>query len=302
MNKAKRIGLMFIILGFFIPLVFYPFTELTEDAKKTQLLYVYRGENYSPRLSELKVDTWRYPSIIAIGLVSIFTGISIIVLAGRKKSKKAISTNTTAQPFNKSKEELSAKNVEKEIVEDKKTKKAELDASSSTDVVDEVTDKAEVDAFASEKVDDKIESDKSNSFQTFIVIMFAIDDIDELIKKIGADYEQELFRIIFGHTYKFFLSYGGFASRDTTNEILIIIQNCDLEKGENLCKRFKSFFIETIIPDLNANIKMKKSDEVLEVRILAGIALGKPMIEMESIKESARFNLTPIVRIRTPKS
>jgi hypothetical protein len=118
----------------------------------------------------------------------------------------------------------------------------------------------------------------------------------------GANHAQELLKIIFGHTYKFFLSYDGFTSRDTRNEMLVIIPNCDLEKGENLCKRFKSFFIETIIPDLNANIKIKKSDEVLEVRILAGIALGKPMIEMESIKEYARFNLTPIVRIKTPKS
>ena len=109
MNRAKKIGIMFIIGGFFIPLVLHPFTELTEDAKRTQLHYVYRGEKYTPTLNELEVvfrDEYktphikkgnsllysklslRYPYIIAIGLTLILVGISIFVLSGKKKENE----------------------------------------------------------------------------------------------------------------------------------------------------------------------------------------------------------------------
>jgi hypothetical protein len=33
-SKAKKIGIMFIVLGLFIPLIFYPYTELKEELEK----------------------------------------------------------------------------------------------------------------------------------------------------------------------------------------------------------------------------------------------------------------------------
>jgi hypothetical protein len=117
----KRIGIMFIVVGFFIPLVLYPFTELTKDVKeKADLLLAVRGVKYTPRLNELKIiirDSYkksytayppfrrrgdkpqrytkeiealsvRYPYIIALGLTFIFVGISIIVLTGKKSKKE----------------------------------------------------------------------------------------------------------------------------------------------------------------------------------------------------------------------
>jgi hypothetical protein len=70
MDKSKKIGIMFIVIGFFIPLIFYPFTTLTGDVeKKAAMLLALKGVKYEPRLSELEVDTWSYPSIIAIGFL-----------------------------------------------------------------------------------------------------------------------------------------------------------------------------------------------------------------------------------------
>jgi hypothetical protein len=88
MDRSKKIGIMLIIVGIFIPLIFYPFTELTKDVKeKADLLLAVRGVKYSPRLNELKVGSWDYPSIIAVGFISIFVGVSIIVLSRKGNSE-----------------------------------------------------------------------------------------------------------------------------------------------------------------------------------------------------------------------
>jgi hypothetical protein len=117
MDRTKKIGIMFIIVGFFIPLVFYPFTELTEDVKdKAAALLAFRGVKYTPRLSELKVDTWGFPSIIAIGLASIFTGISIIVLSRNRHLKKP-KPETSADPLLHKAEGQSSEKAVKKVKE-----------------------------------------------------------------------------------------------------------------------------------------------------------------------------------------
>ena len=97
MTKAKRIGIILIIAGFFVPSVLYPFTSyapLKLIAKKE--IYAAGGLTYDPRLSDLEIILYGtfvsddkislpYHYVIAIGIVSIFTGISVLALTGRKK-------------------------------------------------------------------------------------------------------------------------------------------------------------------------------------------------------------------------
>lgn len=147
-------------------------------------------------------------------------------------------------------------------------------------------------------IDELIEKFEADSISDmYLVIMFDIDDLDELIEKIGHNCVQDLIRKIFGHIYKYFLSYGAFASRDENNEFSVLIPNSNTEKGENILKNFTGYFKEKIIPDIKANIRIEKSDEMFKVHILAGTAQGKPMIEIDSVKEFARFNCKPFVSI-----
>jgi hypothetical protein len=139
-HKMKKIGIMFIVVGFFIPLVLYPYTELTEDVgQKAAALLALHGKKYAPRLSELEVVfrdkvegsyltrghpitysklSLRYPSIIAIGLVSIFVGISIIVLSRKRisdqKEEKQKSETPADPPSHKAERQLPEKDVKKE--------------------------------------------------------------------------------------------------------------------------------------------------------------------------------------------
>ena len=65
MIKLKKIGIIFIIVGFFIPSFFYPFTTLKYGALETQIAFLYQHVVYAPRLSDLKVilpGSWKSPS------------------------------------------------------------------------------------------------------------------------------------------------------------------------------------------------------------------------------------------------
>jgi hypothetical protein len=64
-------------------------------------------------LSELEVDTWSYPSIIAIGLVTIFIGISIIVLTRYKHLEKPKHKGSTSPLLHKDESQSPEKSVKK---------------------------------------------------------------------------------------------------------------------------------------------------------------------------------------------
>ena len=98
MTKAKKIGIILIIVGFFIPSVLYPFTSYSPEKIITKQLILERGGlGYKPRISDLEivlsgsfVDKDKialpYHYVIAFGIVLIFIGISVVALAGREKA------------------------------------------------------------------------------------------------------------------------------------------------------------------------------------------------------------------------
>ena len=107
MTKLKRMGIIVIIAGAFIPSVLYPFTTLTTSATLMQIAFGSKGVVYQPRLNQLEIvlkkgdwikdGTYQghhegriaipYHYIIASGITIAFLGIGLIALTG-KKSKK----------------------------------------------------------------------------------------------------------------------------------------------------------------------------------------------------------------------
>ncbi len=106
MNKFKRIGIIAIIIGIFIPSVLYPFTSLTTSALLISGAFARNGVAYKPRLNDLEVvikkGTWLvdknyqghyegrvaipYPYAVAFGLTVVFLGIGLVVLAGQREA------------------------------------------------------------------------------------------------------------------------------------------------------------------------------------------------------------------------
>ena len=62
---------------------------------------------------------------------------------------------------------------------------------------------------------------------------------------------------------------------------------------------FKTDFLEHGLPNIQTLVEGEKpAENYFEFKILAGLAQGKPQIEIESVMEFARFNQTPIARFQ----
>jgi hypothetical protein len=103
MAASKKIGILPLILGVFIPSILYPFATITTGATIMQGLFATKGVLYKLTLQQLKIvfSSGRYITdskgghyqgclavpyhyAIAIGVAILFAGIATIVLSRRK--------------------------------------------------------------------------------------------------------------------------------------------------------------------------------------------------------------------------
>jgi phospholipid/cholesterol/gamma-HCH transport system ATP-binding protein len=134
---------------------------------------------------------------------------------------------------------------------------------------------------------------------TYAVAAFAVDDLDTIIEHMGHDAAQEIIRSLGSYINKHFGAVGGFSSRQTINEYATVLPYSDLEEAERIMADFKKDFREHGLPNIKSMANGEKAqDDWFEFDILAGLAQGKPKIEIESVMEFARFNQKPIARFQ----
>lgn len=102
LTTSRKIGIIFALLGLFIPSILYPFTEPTQEALKKQLMAISRGASIDLRLNDLEIVLKRedlryndpskrmpfaipYKYFVAVGITLIFIGFSFIFLTNPKR-------------------------------------------------------------------------------------------------------------------------------------------------------------------------------------------------------------------------
>lgn len=108
MTKLKKLGIIVIIVGVFIPAILYPFTSLSSSAMLMQVLFATKGVVYQPGLKDLEVvlknGNWiregdyighyegriaiPYRYTLALGITIAFLGIALVALTGKKNKKR----------------------------------------------------------------------------------------------------------------------------------------------------------------------------------------------------------------------
>ena len=90
---------------------------------------------------------------------------------------------------------------------------------------------------------------------------------------------------------------GGFSSRQTINEYATVLPYSDLEEAERIMKDFTRDFQAHGMSGIEAAMADDApSEDCIEFSVQAGLAQGKPQIEIESVMEFARFNQKPIAQ------
>ena len=142
---------------------------------------------------------------------------------------------------------------------------------------------------------------------SYAAAVFTIDDLDTITKNMGHDVAQQIIRSLGAYINKHFGAVGGFSSRQTINEYATVLPYSNLEESERILKDFTKDFKEHGITDYEeheireVDPKVENEDptgEYVEFSVLAGLAQGKPQIEIESVMEFARFNQKELARFR----
>ena len=125
--------------------------------------------------------------------------------------------------------------------------------------------------------------------ETHSVAVFTLEDINSIIAHLGHDAVQEAIRRMGLFIDKHFGAIGGFSTRRNTNEVITVLPYSDIAEAESILKNFVEDFQGQGINDIWAGVRKQLAVAgPVEFTILAGIAEGQPIAEIDSVIASAK--------------
>ncbi len=132
---------------------------------------------------------------------------------------------------------------------------------------------------------------------TYAAAVFTLDDVDAITEHLGHESAQQIIRSLGSYINKHFGAVGGFSSRQTINEYATVLPYSNLEEANRIMEDFTRDFQAHGTSDFELQSGEAGSDaDYIEFSVLAGLAQGKPQIEIESVMEFARFNQKEIAK------
>ncbi len=136
---------------------------------------------------------------------------------------------------------------------------------------------------------------RHGSEETYALLVFSFDNFDEIDRDVGPRAAQETLRALGTYIGKHFGAVGGFTTRQTIREFVTLLPFSDLEEARRILERFAADFQGEGLPQLIAEFRREVPPErCFDFAISVGMAQGKPLIELESVIEFARFDKKPI--------
>ena len=128
-------------------------------------------------------------------------------------------------------------------------------------------------------------------FDIYAVALFTLSNMDGIIDKLGHTAAQELIRSIGAAIDRHFSDVGGFSTRFSIDRYVTVLPHSNILEAQRLIDDFAREFQNR---GLSALQQVVQADglctERIKIAILAGLAQGKPQVEIESIIEFAKFN------------
>jgi len=134
---------------------------------------------------------------------------------------------------------------------------------------------------------------------TYCVAVFSLDDMDIVLTSAGHNEAQVAIRGLGIYIDKHFGAIGGFSTRRRSNEFVTVLPYSDLAEAESILEDFVKDFQERSIHDVWAGArKQTRSAECVEFRVLAGIAQGQQVADIDSVIDEAKSQQKEIARLR----
>ena len=134
---------------------------------------------------------------------------------------------------------------------------------------------------------------------TYSVAVFKLESLDAIIAGLGHESAQEAIQSMGVCIDKHFGAIGGFSTRRSINEFVTVLPYSNLDETEDMLKDFVKDFQEHGIPEIWAGAREQAAPGTcVDFTILAGVAQGQPIAEIETIIASAESQQKEIGRLR----
>ncbi len=135
--------------------------------------------------------------------------------------------------------------------------------------------------------------------EDYSVAVFTLAEMNALTEHLGHEAAQEAIRSMGAYIDKHFSAIGGFSTRRHINEFVTVMPYSDLAEAESILKVFIEDFRTQGIQDIWAGARRYAlTEECVEFAVLAGIAQGTPIADIEPVIESAQHQQKEIARLR----
>lgn len=140
---------------------------------------------------------------------------------------------------------------------------------------------------------------RDTSEKSYVIAVFTLEGMSELVAGLGHDAAQEAVRCMGVLIDKHFGAVGGFSARRGVNEFMTVLPYSDLSEAGEILKDFVQDFSGQGIRDISAQaIRRAASGECVEFTIRAGLAQGRPAAGMDAVVESAKARQQEVARLQ----
>ncbi len=140
---------------------------------------------------------------------------------------------------------------------------------------------------------------RKNEHNTYVAVVFSIEDFDAINESLGYTVTQKCIRAMGKYIDHHFGAVGGFSARRSINKFETLLPFSNLEEASRIMNNFVEDFRGNGLKHIVKAAKAVDADiECFEFSILAGMALGKPVQELESVMQFAEFSQKPIAQLQ----
>lgn len=140
---------------------------------------------------------------------------------------------------------------------------------------------------------------RRKSDESYCVAVFTLSGLEAIKSMLGYDAAQEIIHSMGLYVDKHFGSIGGFSTRRNHDEIVTVLPYSDLHEAESILKQFIADFQEKGIRDIWEETQKKtRLEKCVDFAILAGVAEGQPIEEIDAVIQSARVQQKEIGRMQ----
>jgi phospholipid/cholesterol/gamma-HCH transport system ATP-binding protein len=135
--------------------------------------------------------------------------------------------------------------------------------------------------------------------ETYSVAVFKLESLDAIIAGLGHESAQEAIQSMGVYIDKHFGAIGGFSTRRSINEFVTVLPYSELDEAEDMLEDFVKDFQEHGISEIWAAARERAAPGTcVDFTILAGLAQGQPIAEIETIIAAAESQQKEIGRLR----